>query len=196
MFNEILTGKQTLEPTPVPESPYRVQSVPQATATTARCADCHVSFKPHAYSGIRCSMCHAALVRRNEVESARILAAAEAQAAASDRSMRLFKWAGFAVLGVCLALIKGQMRSQIREDEEQRAAASMSYVPSYSDEYSRDLYYLEGDACRCEDLKCARDVQARVTQTLSRTRATDDTADEQGRRSLEKIGDCVAQFEH
>jgi hypothetical protein len=100
------------------------------------------------------------------------------------------------VLSVCLGLIRGQMEDQIDEDEAVHAAAYQPYVSSYSDQYSTDLHYLANDACACHDLKCARDVQARVTQFLKRaTGPSDEVAEQQGGESLARIGECVAQFE-
>jgi hypothetical protein len=195
MFNEILMGKETLEPPPEPVSPYRVQSIPETASAT--CVDCQSAFTTKtSANSVRCPACRGAMVQRNEAESARIYAEAEAQAAASQRSMRRFKWAGFAVLSVTLGLIKGQMRQEIADDQAAQAAASLPYYSSYSDAYSTDLHYLANDACACKDLKCARDVQARVAQMLERsTGPSDDVADEQGRKSLELIGQCLVQFE-
>ncbi len=42
MFNEILTGKATLEPPPAPVEPYREPSVPEVPVT---CASCGTSFR-------------------------------------------------------------------------------------------------------------------------------------------------------
>jgi len=186
-------GKETLEAPPVSTDPYRVESIPETTVT---CASCLKSFTTQANStGPRCRACQLAITEGNPAASARAYAAAEARFADNKRSAKLWRWATLGVFSLSLGLIQMKMEDSIDEDNEAQAGGVSLYGNSYSDDYTRDLHYLAQDACRCEDLKCARDVQAKVTQVLKRGAARDEVAEQQSRESLDSIGTCVAKFE-
>lgn len=194
MFNEILTGKQKLDQPPVSMDPYRVESVPEVSVM---CVSCLKDFKTTVdnKSQMRCAACHVSFVESNQAESARALRAAEARFEKSRRDTRIWIFAVGTAIAICLAFIRFQMKKDFAEAYGNRSEST--YAGSYSDDYSYQLYTFSGDACRCSDLKCGRDVQVKVDQFLKRaTGPTSDTASEHGGKSLEVIADCLGKLEN
>src|SRR6185312_6104059 len=111
MFNEILTGKSSLEPARTAESPYRTESVPQISLT---CVDCHAHYlAPVGTPPGRCGACHVALVARNQAASQAALYGSLAAIDERRRGYRWMRWALLATVSVTLGLIKMQMRKDI-----------------------------------------------------------------------------------
>ena len=193
MFNELLTGKATLDPPPMAADPYRVESVPEVSVM---CVSCLKDFKTkvHNSSAMRCPSCHVAFVEANQVESARALASAEARFERSRRDTRLWLFAVGAVISLALGFIRYQMKKDLRESAGSQS--SDVYIGSYTGEYSYALYNFSGDACRCADLKCGREVQVRVDQFLKRSPGpTDDNDSKLGTASLQNLADCLGKLE-
>jgi hypothetical protein len=193
MFNEILTGKQTLDQPPVSMDPYRVESVPEVSVM---CVSCLEDFKTKVQNkdAMRCPPCHVSFVEANQAASARALREAEGRFEKSRRDRRLYVLAIGAFFAIAGAFTRYQMKKDFAEAWGHKSEST--YVGSYSDDYSYALYNFSGDACRCQDLKCGRDVQIKVDQFLKRAPGpSSDTASEQGSKSLEAIADCLGKLE-
>jgi hypothetical protein len=114
VFNEILTGKATLEQKPAAADPYRQQSIPEITLT---CSDCGATYKATVGTPPgRCGVCNVKLAERTTAANAQAHAAMHA---AVERSQRSHWWLKVALtVLICLAagLCKMAMRHQFRED--------------------------------------------------------------------------------
>jgi hypothetical protein len=195
MFNEILTGKASIEPQPAVADPYRQESVPDVSKT---CVDCQQTFTTKITNPVtRCQRCHLTLVEANAAASARAYAETEAQLSRE----RTHAWIRRAVLilicGTIVAFIKYEMRKQYAED--MRAAnGGLSYSNEhYYDPYVSQTRGYADHMCFCEDLKCARDVQREYTLWSRNTtdRPENDDAAAAASVELERLGNCLAKHE-
>ncbi len=201
MFNDILTGKASLEPKPEPQSPYREQAVLPPVQHV--CVACGQRYKAPADSAPgRCPTCHVAMVEENTRQSALAAHAGQDHFRRAARSHRMLR--GFLVIaiGVGVALFRYGMRTQMREDAAQ-AAGYHSYgeykaerdAVYPTDEYSYRIHDLAAEMCRCNDLACARNVQAQYRQYARSGSPSDDTARESAEQDGTHLADCEARFE-
>jgi hypothetical protein len=103
MFNEILTGKASLENKPK-EDPYRVQSVPDVTVP---CDQCRKNFTKKATSpATKCVQCH----MDNAAREAALAQNTYASPASSDPGMQVLKIFGYIALVALLIYLKWQIR--------------------------------------------------------------------------------------
>ena len=159
MFNDILTGKASLEPKAPPVVDAPPPPPPPAPALTPE------------------------QIAANEAASARAMREAEIAYNKNQASHRLMVTLGVIFLAAVLAFIRHQMRKQAREDSA-KAAGYSSYADYKeesakvypTDEYSYKVHELAGDMCGCHDLACARDVQAKYTRHLRSGAPSDDEA--------------------
>src|SRR5690349_6897190 len=97
MFNDILTGKATLEEKHA-ASPYREATVPDVTRT---CVTCSQAFTTKATStATQCTGCHLAGLEADQRANAQAYAASAAAFERSQRDSRTAKW----LLGAALAV--------------------------------------------------------------------------------------------
>lgn len=153
MFNEILTGKSTLERAPAQASPYREESVPQITLV---CSDCQARYQaPVGTPPGRCGACHVALVSRNQAAST---AALHESLAAIDERRRHYRWfrrAMILAVACVLAFIKFEMRKDL-------AASQPREQPVYiSDPYIDQIRSYAIEMCACPDAACTTTVRAK-----------------------------------
>lgn len=154
MFNEILTGKSTLERAPEQASPYRTESVPQISLT---CVDCAAHYQAPVGTPVgRCGPCHLAMASRNQAASNAALQASFAAINARRRGHRWMRWAMLALLGVALSLIKRQMRKDFAESQPR---AQPVYIQE--DPYVTKLWSFKYEMCACADAACRSTVRAK-----------------------------------
>lgn len=202
MFNEILTGKTSLEPTPEPIAPYRE---PVVAIAARSCVSCNQLYRAPAHlpPGM-CARCNLELVEINARNDRMGYLQGVEQARRAESSHRLVAIVGgILVLGGLVAFKLG-MRSQMREDAAQAAGyQSYSHYESIRDEiyvnddYSYRVDSFADDMCRCTDLACARNVQAQLTIFLRSGQAapTDDRSEASARKSLIRVADCQHKLE-
>ncbi|MBL9020363.1 MAG: hypothetical protein JNL83_39635 [Myxococcales bacterium] len=171
MFNDILTGKASLEPQarpPVEEAPPS----PRPALTWEQ-------------------------VAANEAASARAVREAETALRKSQASHRLIAGCVVVFVAVAIVFIKSQMRQQMREDNA-RAAGYSSYAAYQeesakvypTDEYSYKVRQFAGDMCRCQDLACARNLQAQYTRYLRSSAPSDDESRASVEQDARRLADC------
>lgn len=176
MFNEILTGKASLEP----------KSAPPPTAPPAPAAPVP-----------------AAVVQANQAQSAAALHAASLGARRNDASHNLFRVIVLVVVAIGLGFFRYGMRKQEREDAAQ-AAGYRNYgeyererAAVYpTDEYSYKVSQFADEMCRCSDLACSRDVLAQFSRYLRSGTPSDDKASESVAADSQRLYDCAAKFEN
>lgn len=203
MFNDILTGKSSLEPQPTPMEPYREPgAVPPVDET---CVGCGMKFEVPANTiATHCASCKLQIVELNARNDQMAYLAAEDDHRRKQNSQRLFAIIGGAVVLIAVFAFRYGMRSQMRDDAAQaagyhdydqykREAAEASLYPS--DDYSRRASSLASDMCSCKDLKCAREVQATFTNYVRSHGPSDDNSERSSAASLEKLGNCQATLE-
>lgn len=176
MFNDILTGKASLEPKapPLVDAP----PPPPAAALTAE------------------------QIAANEAASARALRDAEIAYNKNQASHRLMITLGVIFLAATVAFIRHQMRKQMREDSAQ--AAGYSSYAEYNeesakvyptDEYSYKVNRFASDMCYCQDLACARNVQAQYTRYLRSGAPSDDESRASVEQDARKLAECQELLE-
>lgn len=173
MFNDILTGKASLEP---PKAPPAVDDAPPPPARPALSPE---------------------QIAANEAASAKAMRDAETAFRKNEASHRILIACLVIFAGIMFAFIKSQMKKQIREDNA-RAAGYASYdeyktesAKAYpSDEYSRTVNRLASDMCYCQDLACGRNVLAQVTHHLKSGAPSDDQAQASVDQDLQKLAGC------
>lgn len=158
MFNDILTGKASLEPTPEGDGggPYRKPQVPQVSVT---CVDCK---KPYAVPANtppgRCALCHVRFAEANTPMNVRANDWQERQ----DQSHRVFR----VVVGIAIAVGVAIFRVGMRHSMEEDARGSYSYQePVYDDKpydpalepdvFSAKISSFADQMCACADRDCA-----------------------------------------
>jgi hypothetical protein len=203
MFNEILTGKASLDPQPKPLEPFReAGELPPVTET---CVGCGRSFKaPANRIATHCASCMLQIAELNAANDRMAFVAAEAEAQRKQNSQRLFSIIGGIVVVAGLIVFKAGMRSQMRED----AAVGAGYKSydeykelrdeirlSPNDEFSSRLSDFASDMCRCKDLQCARDIQATLTNFTRTHSPSDDQSNASARVSLGRLADCQQTIE-
>ena len=170
MFNDILTGKASLEPAKplvmdAPPPPKPVITPAQAAA--------------------------------NAAASAQAMRDAETAFRKSESSHRILVTCVVVFVGIAFAFIKTQMKKQMREDNA-RAAGYSSYdnykeesAKVYpTDEYSYKVNRFASDMCFCEDLACARNVQAQYTRYLKSSAPSDDASRASVEQDSQKLAGC------
>jgi len=202
VLNDILLGKES-SPRPVPVDPYRTQSeVPVAPSREATCVTCRASYAVRGTgSAGRCPACFAAMVAKNQADTAAALRASAEQAARAQRSHRIFGAVVLVLVLIAAAAFRYGMRRQAREDAAQAAG-----YHSYS-EYERDrdaVYPTDGysyrvqqfanQMCACPDLACSRDVQAQYRR-FAQTGEPDDDARASVEHDDARVWDCAATLE-
>ncbi len=201
MFNEILTGKASLEVKPPPADPYREESVP--AEITLKCLRCSKDYaaKGGAPAG-NCGACNAIIAQQNAAASAAAMYEAELQFNKNEAShgvMKLLLFIGFLVV---VAFIRHQMRKAQREDaavaagyssyNEYQTESAMVYP---SDDFSRRVNSLASDMCSCQDLACGRNVYAQYSRYVKSNAPSDDKASESAAQDALKLADCLATLE-
>lgn len=172
MFNEILTGKASLEepktvpPVAEPPPPPRPVISPEQAAA-------------------------------NAAASAQAMREAEAAFRKNEASHRLLVTCLVVFVALALGFIKYQMKTQMREDSA-RAAGYSSYdeykeesAKVYpTDEYSRRVNRFATEMCWCQDLACARNVQAQYTRYLRSSAPSDDESRASVEQDSRKLAEC------
>jgi hypothetical protein len=175
MFNDILTGKASLEakaPPPVVDAP------PPQPALSAE------------------------QIAANEAASARALREAEIAYNKNQASHRLLITLGVVFLAVMVVVIRSQMRKQMREDNA-RAAGYSSYAEYKeesakvypSDEFSYKVNRFADEMCYCQDLACARNVQAQYTRYVRSSAPSDDESRASVEQDARRLADCQELLE-
>jgi hypothetical protein len=200
VFNDILTGKASIEPPREPISPYRENNVPPVRHA---CVSCHETYAAPAGSPRdRCPTCQLAMVELNRQQSDQTFLAAQAQRERAARSHRILYAAIMIAAGIAVVLFRGAMRTQMREDAAQ-AAGYHSYGDYKSerdsvyptDEYSSRIHDMADEMCRCSDLACARNVQARFLRFAQSDIPSDDKARTSVDQDTVRLGECEATYE-
>ena len=199
MFNELLTGKATLEPAPEPQAPYREPGVLPPLEHT--CATCHQSYRGPAGSVAgTCASCQLAVRELDARNDALAFQQAEAAQQRVHNRHKLFVFIGGLVVVALLGVFKFGMRSQLREDLAQ-GAGYKSYgdyqrdAVSPSDAYSRQIHALAGDMCLCKDLRCARDVQTTFVSYSRTHRPSEEASEASAKADIAKLADCQNAIE-
>lgn len=187
MFNEILTGKATLEPPP--------QATPPAVGfldVTHSCVRCTKEYpaKTGSVPG-HCPSCHTFVVQENAAASARAFNAAAANIRSSEASVRLIKVLVVIAAAIVFGFIKYNMRKQIREDNA--AAHSNNYVYSY-DEYSSTVEDYARQMCGCPDAACASQVRNRFQMWQRRQAGVEDSSQQAAEPALERMATCLSDL--
>jgi cell division septation protein DedD len=197
VFNELLTGKATLDPPPQPQSPYREPGVvPPVTHT---CPTCRQAYRARAGSiAGTCGSCQE-IQARNDA-----LAFQQAEAAQQrvQNQHKLFVFIGSIVIVALAVVFKVGMKTQLREDLAQ-GAGYQSYsdyqkqrdTVAPSDEYSRRVHALASDMCACKDLACARNVQTTFVSYSRSHRPSDDNSEASASADVAKLADCQHAIE-
>jgi hypothetical protein len=171
MFNDILTGKASLEPPQAP--PAADQSPPPRPALSPE------------------------QIAANEAASARAVREAETAFRKAESSHRLLVTCIVLFIGLALGFIRYQMRKQIRDDRARTAGyasyddykdESANVYPT--DEYSRKVNDFARQMCSCDDLACARNVQAQYTHHLRSSAPSDDDSRTSAEQDALKLADC------
>lgn len=200
VFNDILTGKASLEPKPEAESPYRKAA--ELPPVNHNCLACGASYQGPAGSVAgRCPTCYVAMVTTNEAESNRIRGEALLGAEKSKRSMRIVKltlFAGFAIAG---GIMKAQMRDQVRDNKAQAAGYrdyadynAQQSAPGPNDELSQEIHWVVNEACGCQDAMCVRDKDVKLRRLMRDGSPSDDRSAESVRTDLSHFADCTANI--
>lgn len=200
MFNEILTGKASLEVKP-PVDPYREESVP--AEVTLKCLRCSKDYtaKGGAAPG-NCGACNAIIAQQNAAASAAAMHEAEVRFNKNEASHRVMKALLFVAFLVVIAFIRHQMRKAQREDaaigagyssySEYKAEAAKVYP---TDEFSDRVNSLASDMCYCQDLACGRNVYAQYSRHVKMNAPSDDKSSESAAQDALKLADCLATLE-
>jgi len=197
VFNELLTGKATLEPAPQPQAPYREPGVlPPATHA---CATCRRSYQGPAGSiAGTCASCQLAVREINARNDALAFQQAEAAQQRVQNQHKLFVFIGSVVI-IALALVfKVGMKTQLREDLAQGAGYKSygdddSVAPS--DAYSQRIHSLASEMCACKDLACAREVQTAFVNYARSHGPSDDSSEASATADVAKLADCQHAIE-
>jgi hypothetical protein len=203
MFNEILTGKASIEPKPAPLAPYREPGpVPPVTKT---CVTCSTPYHAPASSppGL-CGRCNLEIAEANARVDRLGYLAGEEQARRAANSHRIMGIVLTVLVAGGLLIFKFGMRSQMREDAAQ--AAGYSSYGQYesvrdqiyvSDDYSYRVDSFADDMCVCSDLACARNVQAQFKNFLRSGEAapSDDRSEASARESTIRMAECQQKLE-
>lgn len=114
MFNEILTGKASLDPKspPLIASPIGEPVVDQHRT----CTTCGRPFVASASHHVKCGPCNVATIQQAQQESARNLAAAALRQQSDERTWTVLRWIFVALVGLGLAFYRYGMRKQMAED--------------------------------------------------------------------------------
>ena len=162
MFNEILTGKASLERQAVPGAPYREPSVPEEKRA---CVSCGQPFPTLVTSAARtCSRCNFAAESRLQ---AQILELSESSRAANRRALRKTRWLwSLLVLPLLVAFKVGIQRQY---DEDMRTAggehASDARTPPKEDtSFQWALKSYRDEMCHCKDTVCTAATRAQVAE--------------------------------
>jgi len=201
MFNDILTGKASNQPAPPPLAPYREQA--ELPPVTHSCTSCAQLYKAPAGSVAgQCSTCHVAMIEANQKQSAALLHASEESARKAERSHYIFRFVIAIAICCGIGAFKYGMKKQMREDAAV-GAGYKSYAEYESerdavyptDDYSYQVNRFADEMCGCEDLRCAREVQAKYTRFLPTGAPSDDKARASVDQDLARLGECQARHE-
>jgi hypothetical protein len=190
VFNEILTGKATLEPPRM--TVEQVAALPDVTHSCVRCTKQYTA-KASSPPG-HCSACNAIVVQENAAESARAYNAAAANIRSSQASVRLIKVLFVIAISIVFGFIKYSMRKQMREDNAAAASRNYEYTPSYDDEYSTQIRYFSNDMCSCQDAACASQVRNRFQVWQRRQGGATESSQEAAAPALERMSTCLADI--
>lgn len=201
MFNDILTGKSSIEPKPAPMDPYRQQGVVPAVKET--CTGCGRTYEtPSNTVATHCQSCRMQIFELNAQNERMAFHAAETEARRAQNSHRLFAIVGGIVVVIGLAFFRFGMRSQMREDAA--IGAGYSSYDDYkreservyaTDAYSSEVHSLASEMCFCKDLKCARDVQSKFVNYNRSHAPSDDMSEKYARQESIRLADCQATIE-
>lgn len=201
VFNEILTGKASLEVKPPPVDPYREESIP--AEITLKCLRCSKDYTAKGGTAAgNCGACNALIAQENAAASAAAFREAEARFNKNEASHAVMKT--LLVIGflAVIAFIRYQMREAQRNDAAQ--AAGYSSYDDYktesakvypTDEFSDRVNSLASDMCYCQDLACGRNVYAQYSRYVKSNSASDDKASESAAQDALKLADCMATLE-
>jgi len=173
MFNEILTGKATLEPPPpaMAGGPYRAPEVPNENRT---CAHCRQTFVVPATSPAQ--TCVACQLANAQASSPSYTYQNQADLQPSRTPFFVIR---LAIAGVIL--LGGAIYSQVNGD-----AARVREAENMADE-----------ACSCSDANCAENVRSEFLSWASThgEERVDDSDYQAVENSAERLASCVARFQ-
>lgn len=197
MFNDILTGKATLEPKPETESPYRkAAELPPQKFTCVVCGSVYEAAAGSTHG--RCSPCFLAMVEKNTADSDRYRREAAAQMARNARSQKIVRIGLALGASALFAFIKIQMRDQQRED----AAVGAGYK-SYADyqaqengpdELAAQVHDLAQDGCSCMDAMCARDKEVKLRRLMQDASPSNSASRDAIAADVSRFADCAAKL--
>ena len=198
MFNEILTGKASLEPKPA-------AAIPPAALPPVQhdCIDCGRRYEAAAGSAsARCGACHVAMVERNTALSAQLMHATGDRMRRDARNRMIVRVVLGLVVSAGIIAFRAGMKHQMRDDAAQ-AAGYRDYDEYKSerdavyptDEFSQRVQSFANDMCRCTDLACARTTLAQYRSFLRSGQPSDDTAQASADRDDQRLRDCEANLE-
>jgi hypothetical protein len=201
MFNEILTGKASLEVKPPPAGPYREESLPaQVTLSCVRCAK-EYSAKGGTPPG-NCGACNAIIAQQNAEASAQVMRDAERQFNKNQASHQIMKTLLIIGFLAMVAFIRYQMRKSQRDDAARSAGYSdygdyktQSAEAYPTDEFSYRVQTLASDMCSCQDLQCGRNVLAQYSRHVKNGAPSDDKASESVSQESLKLAECLSKLE-
>ena len=201
MFNEILTGKASLEVKPPPADPYREESVP--AEITLKCLRCSKDYTAKGGTAPgNCGACNALIAQENAAASAAAFREAEDRFNRNEASHRILKALLFVAFLIVVAFVRYQMRKAQRDDAAR--AAGYSDYSDYktesakvypTDEFSYRVSSLASDMCYCQDLACGRNVYAQYSRYVKSNAPSDDKASESAEQDGLKLADCLATLE-
>jgi hypothetical protein len=191
VFNEILTGKATLEPPPSPVQPGVVHL--DVEHSCVRCTKSYLAKSGSAPA--HCPSCHAIVVQENAAESARAYNAAAANIRSSEASVRLFKLLLVIAAAIVFGFIKYSMRKQMRDDNAAAAARYSHYddTPAY-DEYSSTVEDFSREMCRCSDAMCASQIRNRFQMWQRRQAGVEESSMQAAEPALQRMASCLADL--
>lgn len=164
MFNEILTGKASLEEKPAAADPYREPSVPDVSMT---CPDCHKTFTTKVGSGAtKCAVCHVLSAQAATAASGHTYENVHEAHLRSGTNAKLVSLLVTVGLGIGLVIFKYQMRKQSREDLYSPRAVDDSAYNVSRDPFVESVAGHRREMCSCSDLACSRVVQAKFENWL------------------------------
>ncbi|MDB4957099.1 MAG: hypothetical protein JWO36_4668 [Myxococcales bacterium] len=197
MFNEILTGKASLENKPPPAGPYRESSVPDVTLT---CTDCQKAFVTKAGSGAtKCAVCHVLAVQANAAASSRAVENANATLRRSGSNATMFRIMIVVAIAIGLGIFKTGMRRQLDEDARIASGDRDSFRSYFGpqDPFTAKVASFAEQMCSCGDAACARAIHGQF-QMWSRSHQDapqDDQASDAAAEQTTRYFDCMKRIQ-
>jgi hypothetical protein len=199
MFNDILTGKASLDPKPAP-GPYREQAaLPPISHACIACGQTYQA--PSGSAPGRCSPCHVSFVEENARQSALAVQAGQEHLRRSEKSHRTMRTIFFITACLVAAAIKYGMHAQQRDDAAQ-AAGYRDYSDYESqrdaiypaDDFSATSQQLAAAMCACRDVACAERVAKEYGEHLASGVPSNDKARSSAQQADARLTACESRL--